>query len=151
MKKKKFNYIDIIIVLVIIAVGILGYKYITKDGSANPVSSKIDVEFVATAIVRDETLDQLKVGDIIVSNNAFQDGQIEKVEVEDSYIIKAIDGEFRKMPSVGFKKIDVTIKGKANKYGPYVDIGSQPVKAGEGYYIKTDVFEAHGYITKVLP
>lgn len=152
MAKKRFNYVDILIILVVIAVIIVGAWFLTRDKGSEVISSgKVEVTFIAEAdSVPLEALDQIKIGDHVVASGRFQDATIVDYEILDSQEIVAIDGELKMISDPERRRVVVTISGKANKYGPYVDIGGQEIKAGSKYYIKTDVFEAYGYVVKVI-
>ena len=152
MSKKKFNYVDILIVIVVIAVLIGGFIYLQKDnGGEASVSSNITVTYIAEADqITKEAVQQLQVGDAIVANGTYQDAYITEIEVFDSTYVSAIDGEILYVNNPNNSKIRVTISGKANKFGPYIDLGGQEIKSGSRYYIKTDVFEAYGSVVKIL-
>jgi hypothetical protein len=80
---------------------------------------------------------------------SFQDAEIIDIEYRDAYVVEAIEGQLEAIEQAGLKDIIVTIRGKANQYGPYIDLGGQEIKAGSKYYIKTDVFEAYGNVVEV--
>lgn len=152
MTKKRFNYIDILIILAVIFVIIIAAWFLTRDKGERLVSSgKVDITFIAEAdSVPNEALDQIQIGDNVVASGRFQDAKIVDYEIYDSEELVAIDGELKMISDPERKKIVVTISGKANKYGPYIDLGGQEIKAGSKYYIKTDIFEVYGYVVKVL-
>jgi hypothetical protein len=152
MSKRKFNYIDIMIILVILVVGFVGFKYVTRDDKEAKVSSnEVQVSFVAEADpVLNDALQQLSVGDTLVANGVFQDAVITNIEIKDSASVGALNGELIMVSNPENKKVLVTITGKANKFGPYIDLGGQEIKAGSKYYIKTDVFEAYGMVVNIL-
>ena len=152
MSKRKINYVDIIIILAVVIVLVAGYMYLTKDNSgATSVSNKVNVTYIAEADqVKNEVVQQLKVGDIIVANSIYQNAEITKVEILESYTLDAVDGQIVKLPSAETVKVRVEISGEANKYGPYIELGGQEIKAGARYYIKTDIFEAYGSVVKLI-
>lgn len=152
MSKRKFNYIDVLIICVVIVVLIAGYMYLSKDNKEVKVSSnQVEVTFVAEADpVLNDALQQLAVGDVLVANGVYQEATITSIEIKDSAVATAIDGQLVMVANPENKKMVVTISGKANKFGPYIDLGGQEIKAGSKYYIKTDMFEAYGMIVNVV-
>jgi len=152
MSKRKFNYVDVLVLVVIIVVLIAGFLFLKKDNSGGGfVSNNVMVTFIAEADeITKEAVQQLHVGDSIVANGAFQDAVITNIKILDSGSVEAIDGELQMLADPSYSKIRVIISGKVNKYGPYMDLGGQEIKAGSRYYIKTDVFEAYGYVVKII-
>jgi len=152
MKKRKFNYVDITIIIIVIVVAIGGFMFLKKDsGETSFVSNNINVSFIAEADnITNEAVQQLQVGDAIVANGTFQDAYITSIEILDSGNMVAIDGQIQMLANPSYCKIRVTISGKANQFGPYIDLGGQEIKSGSRYYIKTDIFEAYGSVVKIL-
>lgn len=152
MNKKRGTWIDIVIVVVVVAVigGIIWYG--TRDGDQPIVSAgKVNITFIAEADkVPNEALDQIKIGDAVVASGRFQEAVIKDFQITPSYDVTAHDGEFVMVEDYGKSKITVTIEGQASKVGPTLDIGGQTIKAGNKYYIKTDVFEAYGLIVNIV-
>ncbi len=151
--KKKINFIDVIIIIGVVVVIAGAFWYFTKANGDTAVgsSNKVEITFVAEADnLQNDAVQQLKVGDILVSNGVFQDGKIQDIQISKSTEVVAIDGELIEIEIEELSKITVTIQGKANKYGPYVDLGGQEIKAGSKYYIKTDTYEVFGYVVQIL-
>lgn len=153
--KKKFNFIDVLVVLLVVVVVVGAVWYFTKDDGTGTetasTSNKVEVTFVAEADrIQNGLLDQLRVGDKIMSNEMLQDGEIVDFEIMKTDLIEAVDGEIVAIEMEELNKVRVTIKCMANKYGPYMDIGGQEIKVGSRYYIKTDIFEAFGYVAQIV-
>lgn len=153
-KKKKFNIIDILAVLAILALAILLALYFGMKSNASRgiklITGKVDLEIIAEAEdVLDEVAVSAKEGDKLVALKRVQDASLSKVEIINDYEISAIDGKITKSEKTGKKRVRVTISAKANRYGPYFDIGGQKIKTGEPYWIKTVKFNALGNIISV--
>ena len=149
--KRKFNYIDGLIIVLILAVLVGGTWYLNKDSdNGGIITRKTEVVYKAEAQnILSDAIEQIQVGDRLVAMGSFQDAEIIDIEYQEAYTVEAVDGQLEKVPQAGLKNIVVTIKGKANQYGPYIDLGGQEIKAGSKYYIKTDVFEAYGNVVEV--
>jgi len=152
MAKRKFNYIDGIVILIVIAIMVGAYWFFIKDGGEVKIASnKVDITFIAEAdLISNEALQQLKIGDPLVSSGVFQDATITDIVIQPSSTVEAVNGELILLESPTTSRILVTISGEANKYGPYIDLGGQELKVGSKYYIKTDIFEAFGQIIEVV-
>jgi hypothetical protein len=149
--KRKLNYIDGLIIILVLVVLAGGVWYLTKDdGEGGITTRKTEVVYKAEAKnVVENALEQIQVGDRLVAMGSFQDAEIIDIEYRDAYVVEAIEGQLEAIEQAGLKDIIVTIRGKANQYGPYIDLGGQEIKAGSKYYIKTDVFEAYGNVVEV--
>ncbi len=148
---KKLNYIDGLVIVLICVVLIGGIWFVTRDGGESGIiTRKTEVVYKAEAKnILDSVADQIQVGDTLVAMGSFQEAEIMDIEYKDSYLVEGVDGELVAVEQAGLVDIVVTIKGKANQYGPYIDLGGQEIKAGSRYYIKTDIFEAFGNVVEV--
>lgn len=150
---KRFNIVDLVFLVLIIAVGVGGYWYLTKDngGSSSVETGKTYVKFTAVADnVLAPTVDSLKVGDAVIAKGYVADAKIIDISISDATTVSAKDGELFVVSKADRKKVTVTIEGYGNQYGPYMDLAGQAIKAGVGYIIRTESFEATGQILSVL-
>ncbi len=151
--KKKFSVLDGFIALVALAIIAGGVIYFTgrDQGNINQTGSgKVNIVFVAEADnIPEAMLRQLEIGDQLVASGRFQDAKIKDIEIYKSTDISAVDGEIVSYELEETRRLVVTIQGQVNKYGPYIDLGGQEIKAGSPYYIKTDQFEAYGNVVNI--
>lgn len=151
--KKKFSVLDLVIVVVVLAVLVGGFFFMRSrnQGSDYQASSgKVDVIFVAEADnIPEAMLTQIAVGDQLVAAGSYQNASIQSIEVYKSTDIAAVDGEIVSYELEETRRLVVTIQGQVSKYGPYMDLGGQEIKAGSPYYIKTDQFEAYGNVVNI--
>ncbi len=150
--KRKFNIIDLLIVIAILAVLGGGYWYMNRDQDATAIETgEQKITFVAEATkIYPDTVDKLQVGDKCVAEGQFQDGVITDVVIEDDATFAAKDGEIIKVTDTTMKRVVVTVEATVNRYGPYMDLGGQEIKAGKTYWIQTDQFKAYGSVLTVL-
>ncbi len=142
--KRKLNFVDYVIIVVVLLVLAFGIKFIMGRGSSGEAGAKIitgkqSVEIVAEAHnILPEVTENLKVGDKCVAQKSFQDAEIIAFDVEEDFDVAAKGDQIVRTPIPERRYVRVVIKGKANRYGPYLDIGNQLLKVGETYWIKTD-------------
>lgn len=151
--KRKFNIIDALVILAVLAVLAGGYWYMNrdKDTTAAVETGEEKITFVAEATkIYPDTVDKLQVGDKVVAEGRYQEGVITEVVIEDDATYAAKDGEIIRVVDPTIKRIQVTIEATVNRYGPYMDLGGQEIKAGEPYWIQTDKFKAYGNVVTVL-
>lgn len=149
--KKKWNMLDvIIIVVIIIAIAVfLGRDKLFNSGEvAEAISGKVTIYYEAEAFkLMEEAAMGFKVGDKITAQNKYQDGVIEKIEIRNTVKTKvAADGTLVAYEDPLEKVAVIGIRAEANKYGPYIEVGGQAIKVGSSYYIKTDHSEVFGRI-----
>lgn len=151
MKKKKFNIIDGLIIILLIAVGIGGYMYLKKDdGGPAIVTGKQKVEIVVEAYkVNPEVCDQIAIGDQAVAAGYYVDAFVTDVFIENDKTVGAANGEIVALEDPTLRHIVVTFEANCNRYGSYMDVGGQEVKVGKQYYIKTARMAALGTIIEV--
>lgn len=148
--KKKLNWVDYLVIVGVVLCVIVAVLYFTKKGNVKIETNKTEITIYAEASnLLPEAVDLIKSGDKIVALGTYQDAVIEEVIIEDYVYMDAVDGELKVFTSPTRKRVVVKITGKANKYGPYIDLGGQEIKAGSKYYIKTDHFEAYGNVMSV--
>lgn len=150
--KRKLNFVDYIIIAIVVVVVGAGAFYFIKRGSSGDEGAKIitgkqTVEIVAEAhAVLPEVANRLKVGDKVVAQKRFQDGELIEFEVEEDFKVGAKGNEIVKVAIPETRYVRAVIRGKANRYGPYLDMGNQMLKVGETYWIKTDNTSMFGAI-----
>lgn len=149
------NVVDLIILVAVIAVvGAIGWQLFgskVNDAVSPQVSLKTEVVIIGTAPrILDEIERQNLVGKKIVSGNQYVDATITDVKFED-YTIQAIrdDGIIVDATDPSKKDVVVTIETTVAKGTPSPKIGSQEVRAGRTYIVKTQTFECSGTIRYV--
>lgn len=145
-KKRKINIIDIIVILVILAaVAVVGVK-LAGDKVQDAVSSKVncyaEVEiYDVKASIEEEVKRQGLVGDRIVSGNSYMNATVEKIWFEPQNPADGLNGEMNKMV--------VLIKTQVAEGTASPAVGSQELRAGKDYIVKTQTFEMTGTVRYV--
>lgn len=152
--QKKWNSLDVIILVMAIAVIaiFLNRNVIFKPSDAQDAGSgKVEVFFEAEAFKQTEASGGgFVVGDKITAQNKYQDGVIETVEMRGTLKTKvAANGALVTYEDPLEKIVVIGIRAKANKLGPYMEIGGQALKVGGNYFIKTDNAEIYGKIKTI--
>lgn len=150
-RKIKFNYVDVIIILAVVAVFAFGYRFITKSSVRTSGMPDMIFTFEVTNMEKDYK-DNFSVGDEVfdaVKGEAL--GKIVNVEtvpattvLEDRAEGRFVMGEYEDRESV-----HITIKGTATSYGTDIMIGKQKIKIGEMVYVKKAGCVGRGYIIKM--
>jgi hypothetical protein len=149
------NVVDLLILLAIVAiVGAIGMQLFGQK--INDVVSP-QVEITAEVVIIgtpprlvNEIFRQDLVGEKLVAGNEYMNATIVDVWEED-YVMQAIRSDGVIVDSTDPSKKDVVIKIKSTvaKGTPSPKIGSQELRAGRTYILKTQTFESSGTIRYV--
>ncbi len=140
MEKKRFNIIDVLIVLVIVVVafgGIAVIKQLTKETDMETKTILLEIKKQKQSFC-----------DIIKKDDTVYDG------VENTKLGKVKNFSIKPAETDGFSKLDGTIK-KVNvpeRYDIYLEIEAPKdtdVQVGKQFWIETSVYKASGYILGV--
>lgn len=148
------NLIDLLIILIVIAIGFVGYnRFIKKtdETTAGSGSNKKEIYLVAEAYrVEADIAASIQAGDQLVSQNKYQQGEIDYVEIRDNdYVATDKEGNLIAAKDPVEKTIEVGIICQANISGPYIDSGGQMIKVGSNYWIKTSKGQIQGYVKEI--
>lgn len=137
MAKKRFNFIDVIIVAVVVAaVAAVCFMYSSKT-SKNDSGDKNLLRFtVEVTDVEDNYINSVKVGDRVIFGTSSSDEAVvvgfEKTEAEK--LEKDVEtGKFVLVKSDKRYDALVTLEGKAVKTADDIKIGSTAVKTGDSF------------------
>ncbi|NLV70201.1 MAG: DUF4330 domain-containing protein [Clostridiales bacterium] len=149
------NVVDLIVLVAVIAViGVIAVQLLgTKVTDA--VSEKTDC-YAEVAIIGaaprifEEVMRQELAGERLVAGNEYLEATVEDVWLED-YWMQAItaDGRIVDAKDPTKKTIIVLIRATVAKDTPSPKIGSQELRAGRTYIVKTQTFESTGTIRYV--
>ena len=154
-KKVRFNIVDVVVILLIIA--LVGAIVIKLFGSkaTEVIAQKTDC-YMEVCIVgavprlQNEILRQDLAGQRLVSGNEYLSATIQDVWITD-YDVDAIkdDGTIVNSISPDKKNVYFLIKTEIAPDTPSPKIGSQEMRAGRSFIIKTQTFECNGIIYRV--
>ena len=155
-KGKLFGLINIVDLLVLVAaiavVAGVGYKLFAPQ-----IKESVQPQVELTAIVRvrgatpflvTEVERNSQVGKQLVSGNSYVNGTIEDMKIED-YAQQVTTADGRIVTAVDKKDIVFTIKTTVPKGTATPSIGTQEVRAGRTFIVKTNDFETSGNIDSV--
>lgn len=157
-KGKLFGLINVVDLLVLIAaiaiVGGIGWKLFAAP-VAEAVSPQVEMTSVmrirgATPFLVSELSRNDQTGKKLVSGNDFVDATIAHMEIQD-YIqqVTTADGRIVNALDPSKKDVVVIVKSKVTKGTPTPKIGTQEVRAGRTFILKTDDFETTANIDSV--
>lgn len=143
--------IFIVIIVIISAIGVrLFSKQVNEAVSPNvKLTAEIVVIGTPPRIIKEIERQNL-VGERLVSGNEFMDAKITKVTIE-PYIMQAVtsDGKVVDAQDPSKKDIVFEIETMVPKGTPSPKMGSQELRAGKTFILKTQAFESIGTIRYV--
>ncbi len=145
---KKFNFIDILIVLAVIFIIVVAFSYMSGK---NPVSlnSKIINYNMLVEDISLETASQMKVGDTVFNSvNGMPIGVIKKIKVseyEEDFFDKDT-GEYKKVIKTEHYTVDMILENEAEKREELYYIGELKISVGTGAYLRGQNYVCRGKI-----
>ncbi|MGI6181229.1 MAG: DUF4330 domain-containing protein [Agathobaculum sp.] len=149
------NIVDLLVLLAVIAVAAgVGYKLFAPK-IAEATSPQVEMTAVirvrgATPFLVAEVERNSQVGKKLVSGNEYVNATIESMEIEDyRQQMPTADGQIVTSVDPDKKDLVFTIKTTVAKDTPAPKIGTQEVRAGRTFILKTNDFETTGNIDSV--
>lgn len=150
-KKLRFNFVDVIIILLIVAMFFVGYKIINRNFTTT--TDAPEVYFTVEVKAMPETYkDMFEEGDVVrdaIKGDTL--GEVVSVESKtatDLYM-DGENGAFVVSEYDGVEDVYVTIKGTPTSVGANVVIAQQEIKVGNMMYFKKPGCVGKGYIVKM--
>ena len=149
------NVVDLIVLLAVITmVGAIGVQLLgtrVTDAIAEKVDCYAEIAIIGAAPrIYEEVLRQDLVGERLVSGNEYLSATVEDVWLED-YVMQnpTYSGEIVDATDPTKQTIIVLVKTSVAKDTPSPKIGSQELRSGKTYIVKTQTFESSGTIRYV--
>jgi hypothetical protein len=145
------NIIDLcILVIVVLIVGLVGSKMLGKNiGPAGSANKDVIVEVKCTLAPQAEA-DALHKGDKMVSGTSFVDATIQSVtSVPADFGVPTSDGRMVLTKHPLLKDIYVTFKMSGDEKAAILKLGSQEIRIGGKYTLKTSTVEIDGTVDKI--
>ncbi|MGM0396664.1 MAG: DUF4330 family protein [Bacillota bacterium] len=143
--KRKWNWIDTVIVVLLIAAAVLflNRERLTGGISAGSSNTKDIVMTVEVDEFKPEMLTDLKEGDQIFSQYRLQNATIREINTRPMEMKSVnINGEAESYQSQDLVTLEAVIDAQVVTSGPYMDLGGQELKVGLEFVLKTTEFEA---------
>ncbi len=157
-KGKLFGIINVVDLLVLVAaiavIGGVGYKLFAKqikEVASPQVTLTMTVRVRgATPFLVAEAERNNQVGKTLVSGNSYMNAKITDMRIENyQQQVSTADGRIVTATDPDKKDIIFTIETQVSKGTPAPAIGTQEVRAGRTYIVKTNDFETTGIIDMV--
>lgn len=149
------NVVDLLIIIAVIAVfGAIGMQIFGQkinDVVSPQVELTAEVVIIGTPPRLIEEIErQDLVGEKLVSGNEYMNAVVDAVWMED-YVVQAVtsDGVIVDAKDPSKKDVVIRVKTTVPKGTPSPKIGSQELRAGRTYILKTQTFECSGTIRYV--
>jgi len=152
MKSKiRFNYVDVIIILLVVVVFVAGFMFVKSGVRSTTVLPEVSFT-VEQKQVPENYKDMFSVGDKIydaIKGDTL--GYVTSVEASPAtnLVTSANDGTHKIAEYEGKEDVYITIKGTPSSMEPGVIIAQQKIRVGEMIYIKKPGCVGRGYIVKM--
>lgn len=151
-KGRLFGLINIVDLLVLLAVLlVLGGAYYKFSGRGVVAGAEKTVRLTVLAPVqRPEIIDDMKVGDRMVSGSSYTGVVIKDIWTRPSEMV-ATDSAGRRVMTIDPYYLDafVTLEGRTNISGATINMGGQEIRSGKDYFVKSLKYEVKGTIIEV--
>lgn len=150
MKKARFTFIDLLIILVIVAAAVLAVWKVVPQRIGKDNTTAV---FTVMLTEKDTAfLDAIHIDDAVsISNKEKDGGIITKIEAKDAESLQfnSIKGEYILDQAKNKKDIFVTIEADASESGSMIQVGSTPVKVGLPMPVRGKGYASMGYVVNV--
>ncbi len=150
-KKIKFNFVDVIIILLVVAVFVFGISFVKKGVTTGEQYPKVSFTVEVKCMPEDYDT-KFKIGDKI--RDAVKGDTLGVVTAITSkpatdLVENSANGEYRIAEYENREDVYITIEGTPTSYGADVVIGQQKIKVGEMVYIKNIGTVGRGYVVEM--
>ncbi len=148
--KKKFTFIDVLIVIVLIAaIAICAVMFLPRLGA----SESAEAEFTVLVSSQDpEVAEAMSVGDTVTLSYTDKDsGTVTDVRTElaESMTFDSINGEYRLEDVEGKVDIYVTVKADVSVSDTYIKAGDTIIRVGSKIPLRGKGYVASGYVIEL--
>lgn len=151
--KIKFNSIDLLIIVLLIAVTAAGAWFMTNRGKQSSLSSNKTVEVMVELTDKDKAFSELpKVGDqVVLGEKVKMDAVVTKVEVKDATMLgyDALEGRILDSEIPGYYDVRITVQAQGSESPGEVTINGNGVRVGMGVAMKAKNWSGYGYALAV--
>lgn len=149
--KKKFNWIDIIIVLLVVGIGYFAYTYFLSPGKSNTVNNTATRITYRIDGILQESVNGIEIGDVFQEKDTNQIiGEVIEKEIEDFYdLVETGDGRIIKSKVPNRYTLYITIEGKAIITDDYIRMGGKDMRIEGTIFMKSDISSFKSIITNI--
>lgn len=138
--KRKLNWVDIVIVGIIVGLIYVGYQYLIKPNQT--LVDKVEAEVIyRVESVLIETANGIKVGDVFKDKDTNQIiGEVIDKKITESYdFVNTGDGRIVKSKKPNKYDVYLTIKGDAIVTGDYIRMGGRDMRIEDTVFLKNNI------------
>jgi len=139
--KLKFNWIDALIILVLISVGILGYRILKPSQVTNNIESRPVEVTIRIERVLMESINVINEGTIFSdkdTNLVF--GKVIDKKIEDAYdLVETSDGRIVKTKVPNRYNLLLTLEGDAHVTEDFISLGGREVRLEGTIHLKNNI------------
>ncbi len=148
--KRKFNWVDIVIIVLIIAVVYGAYSYILKPRGVAVDKVPVEVTYRINGVMM-VSANGIKMGDVFKDKDTNQViGEVVKKEVKEAYdYVETGDGRIVKSKLPNKYDVYVTLRGDAVITDDYIRMGDRDMRIEGTIFLKSNVSAVKTTITDI--
>lgn len=149
--KKRFNWIDVLIVILIIGIGYFSYVYFLSPKTSTTVEKlPAKITYRVDGVLQ-ESVNGLKIGDIFQEKDTNQViGEVVEKEIEDFYdLVETGDGKIIKSKVPNRYTLYITIEGQAVITNDYIRMGGKDMRIEGTIFLKSDISSFKSVVTNI--
>lgn len=138
--KRKFNWVDIVIIGITAGLIFVGYKYIAKPTKSPMDTVPVEVTYRVQGVLI-ETANGIKVGDVFKDKDTNQViGEVVDKEITEAYdFVNTGDGRIVKSKKPNKYDVYLTIRGDAIVTDDYIRMGGRDMRIEGTVYLKNNI------------
>ena len=138
--KRKFNWVDIVIIGIMAGLIFVGYQYITKPTKSPMDTVPVEVTYRVQGVLI-ETANGIKVGDVFKDKDTNQViGEVVDKEITEAYdFVNTGDGRIVKSKKPNKYDVYLTIRGDAIVTDDYIRMGGRDMRIEGTVYLKNNI------------
>lgn len=138
--KRKFNWVDIVIIGIMAGLIFVGYQYITKPTKSPMDTVPVEVTYRVQGVLI-ETANGIKVGDVFKDKDTNQIiGEVIDKKITESYdFVNTGDGRIVKSKKPNKYDVYLTIRGDAIVTDDYIRMGGRDMRIEGTVYLKNNI------------
>lgn len=148
--KRKFNWVDIVIIGVVLALIYGGYSYVVKPKGIAVEKVPVEITYRVEGILM-ESANGINIGDIFKDKNTNQVvGEIVDKEVTDAYdFVETGDGRIVKSKIPNRYDVYMTLRGNAIVTDDYIRMGDRDMRIEGTIFLKSNISSVKSIITDI--
>lgn len=148
--KRKFNWIDIAIICILVAIFYVGYSFVLKPSGTSVEKVPVEITYRVEGVLM-ESVNGIEIGDIFKDKDTNQViGEVVAKEVTDAYeLVETGDGRIVKSRRPNRYDVYITIRGDAIITDDYIRMGGRDMRIEGTVFLKSTLSSVKSIITDI--